>query len=256
MKKLSEYYGFGGRLDMTGKRGGLNRPLSVGADDFPYDKDLSYGLSSTYANNGKDAGDHALVPKDVEHTAAGNDDDIEDAQKQFEAGGVPWSSIMSDRGRGGSSGGMVIPSNDNSWSSYGDDDEIDDDELSAASDAYVSRMKKQESKAPWTVLEAFLSLKSTPEDPLDQSQDMTDHQLDVYRGEFDSIFDRLVSYLKDDETGHAAAQTFIDLDSEAAVDCMVDEIGKEGLEKALTNWRSMILGDVSDQEINDEDEAV
>lgn len=78
---LLEYYGFAGRLDFSGNRGGLKRPLSKRDSSFPYDREFpTYGSPQAYdrgSGAGRDAGGHPIVPKDTEHTPWGEDDGLD-----------------------------------------------------------------------------------------------------------------------------------------------------------------------------------
>lgn len=68
---LSEYdrLGFAGRKDFSGVRGGLKRPLLTRLMDFPYDRDVSYGVPAGNDRGTSAAGplENPLTPKDAEH---------------------------------------------------------------------------------------------------------------------------------------------------------------------------------------------
>lgn len=92
-----------------------------------------------------------------------------------------------------------------------------------------------EMKTPWQVLEAFVSLRSTPSEPMGDSMGIDDLEADEKRQEFQSAFDRsleIVTQLPD----HEVLRLIVDLDPEFAADEILGGMGSDELVDIYRSW--------------------
>lgn len=243
---MNPYSGAQGRIDYSGVRGGLNRPLTKRAGDFPYDKEPEYGTAKMDKSlaQAKDAGDHPLVPKDISNTHwEEQGDDIE------EASGTPINFAKSN------SSNMVttVPGAAKGWASWSDDREVPDEELQAASDAYqnmlpqkarqfvagvqkrtMSGREGRDMSAWGKIREAFVSLRDTPEGQMTLSQGIDEAELECVMQEYEEQSAKAEGYL--DSVDEAEGLKFLfQLDPDHAADSLRD-IGKDKIRDTYKTW--------------------
>lgn len=262
-KKIKEYSGAAGRIDFSGVRGGLNRPLSNRDSDYPYDKDTTYGSAAfdKSLTQGKDAQDNSLVPKNIEHTHWKEDDELE----KLEAIGTPTNFTKS----GTSNMGSAVPGSSQGWSSYKEADEMTDDELSTAASSYQNmlpakknqfaagmqrrNMNGRESKMSntWKAIhEAYVSLKDTPKGEMTLAQSVDEAELEAVMQEFEEQSSCAEKYL--DEVDEIEGIKFLfQLDPDHAANSLKD-VGKDKIKNTYKSWadRSMSNQQPSDEELD------
>lgn len=233
MKNEANYVGAHGRIDFSGARGGVRRPLSKRDMTYPYDNaGTSYGqnLPLNAQPRSKPSGDPP-VPKDTEHTIW---DEIDEAM------GTPYAFRQADGGRGGSTGGRVAPGTAISFAYYSDDEEMPDSELS----------KYGEQKMWEKLKEAFVSLRDTPEGQLTLSQGLEEAELEATLGEFAEENKKAEQFLSSCSEAEMV-QFLMDLDPEHAA----ESLGKCGKDSLMGIYRKWVAADGArphDQELTNE----
>lgn len=265
-KKLKEYSGAAGRIDFSGNRGGLDRPLAKRDSDYPYDKDNNYGSAAfdRSLTQGKDAQDNPLIPKDIEHTHWKEDDELEKLD-QLEAAGTPMNLKKSGSGHTG----VTIPGSSQGWASYKDAEEMPDEELFKAANSYQNmmpanrsqyaagvqkrNMSGRESKmsSTWkSIQEAYVSLKDTPEGEMTLSQGIDEAELESVMQEFEEQSCAAEKYL--DEVDEVEGMKFLfQLDADHAANSL-KHVGKDTIKNTYKTWADRSVGNQqpSDEEID------
>lgn len=263
-QKIAEYYGFAGRHDFSGVRGGLRRPLTKRDGQFPYDRETFYGTPQAYdrgSNKGRDQGPHPIVPKDTNHSIW---DDME--PEVSEALGTQGTS---PRAQSGDGSGRTLPGTTGPWAHAPFDDAVSDEELDAAGDdQQVSskmpvgqkqfgmgmqkrKMGQRESKmGVWqTIAEAYVSLKDTPEGQMSLSTGVRDAELEVLQREFDeasAATEQQLSQMEDADV----VKFLVDLDPDHAAQSLGTDVGKEKLMSTYRSWADRVKSPPRDQELD------
>lgn len=228
---MSQYSGAQGRIDFSGARGGVKRPLQKRDPVYPYDRPVSYGSpngADKSLMHGKDAQDNALIPHDVEHTIW---DDIEEAL------GTPYMFVKD--GNGGSGGGRTAPGTALGWSFYSDAEEMPDSELT----------KYGEESNMWEkIVEAYVSLRDIPEGELAFSQGIEEAELESLMREFQLEVEDTRKYLESCSEAEMVKFLF-DLDPEHSAENFAKG-GKDYLHGIYNKWVDKIDAHPNDQELN------
>lgn len=262
------FLGAQNRLDFSGIRGGVKRPLTKRDGEFPYDKPMGYGTPARGkpTSNGKDAGSHPIVPKDVSHSAW---EELGDDIDQNEASGTPIN--FGKSGNAQSSG--VVPGGPNGWSKWSDDQEMPDDELTRAAKQnakpYQNRMPaggrqyvagaqkrtmngRENKMSAWQKIhEAFVSLRSTPEGEMTMSQGVEQAELESVMQEYEEQSQKAASHL--DELDEIEGLKFLfQLDPDHAATSLAD-VGKDRIRDTYKTWADRaVMQQPNDQEIDDD----